>query len=107
LRLHPHFLVAQVSEVPPVGERSIAKTQKAAMHIEERIPSMTDADLHNLKANAARLAVGGTIQQQADAQRLLPAIAAEVDARAVARALALQAKRAAQREARQAARPAS
>jgi hypothetical protein len=74
------------------------------MRIEDRIPTMTDADLRNLQTNAARLAQTGTKQQQADAERLLPMIGAEVEGRAAARATALQARRAEQRDAKSRAR---
>ena len=45
------------------------------MSIEALIPGMSEDELENLQANAARIAKGAASKQQAEAQRLLPIIA--------------------------------
>lgn len=92
---------AQNSGKGPPDEK---KSRKIVTDIEGRIPGMTDEEIQSLHANAERLAVSGTPPQQAEALRLLPAIAAEAAVRKAAHTAALQAKRVAQREARQAAK---
>ncbi len=47
------------------------------MAIEERIPEMSDKELATFQDNAARLALSGTPQQKANAERLIPLISAE------------------------------
>jgi hypothetical protein len=54
---------------------------------------MTDGDLRILQANAKRLAADGSGEQQAEAERLLSIINAEVDARAPGHAKAPKAAR--------------
>jgi hypothetical protein len=48
------------------------------MDIAERLPSLTDQQLAIMRANAERLAEGGTHKQQAESARLLPLIDAEI-----------------------------
>ena len=48
------------------------------MDIAERLPSLTDQQLAIMRANAERLAEGGTNKQQAESARLLPLIDAEM-----------------------------
>jgi len=51
------------------------------MSMIERIPGMDDASLANLHANAQRLHLSGSAQQQTAAADMLPAIQAELAAR--------------------------
>ena len=51
------------------------------MNIEEKLPTMTDAELTSLRGNAKRLGQAGTAKQQEAAERLLPLIAAEIAGR--------------------------
>lgn len=87
---------------PPASADKPAKARKPLVSIQDRIPAMSDGELDALHANAKRLAESGAAAQQADAQRLLPVIGAEVEARAAVRAQALQARREALREKRKA-----
>jgi hypothetical protein len=48
------------------------------MSMVDMIPTMADADLVSLQANATRLQTTGTDKQQRDAAELLPLIAAEI-----------------------------
>jgi hypothetical protein len=63
------------------------------MTLDQRIPTLTDPELSNLHDNAVRLARSGAPAQKTEAERLLPLIGAEVDARARARSDALAAAR--------------
>lgn len=63
------------------------------MPLDDKIPGMTDAQLKALHANAGRLAESGPAKQQAEAARLLPLVAAEIEARAAAKAQMLLEKR--------------
>lgn len=56
------------------------------MAIEDQIPKMTDKELENLHANAARLAQGPASKRQAEAERLLPLITEALAAARTARA---------------------
>ena len=51
------------------------------MNIDDKLPSLTDKELANLRSNAQRLGTSGTPKQQAEASRLLPLITAELDGR--------------------------
>ena len=48
------------------------------MAIEDRIPDLSDKELSTFQDNAARLALTGTPQQKAGAERLMPLIVAEL-----------------------------
>jgi hypothetical protein len=67
------------------------------MSLIEKIPSMSDAALGNLLANARHLVTAGGPKQQADAAELLPALEAAMAERKSAKLEA--AKRAANRKA--------
>lgn len=71
----------------------------------DRIPSMTDAELTSLRANAARLSTSGSAKQQTDAAALLPVIEEELATRTQAKADAAAARRAARPKAERAAAP--
>lgn len=49
--------------------------------MEDRIPTLSDQELRNLRDNAARLSSYGSGRQQMEAERLLPLIATELGAR--------------------------
>ncbi|MBC6983568.1 hypothetical protein [Caulobacter sp. 17J80-11] len=51
------------------------------MSVSDRLPTMTDADLQTLKANAERLQTSGVPAQQRAAVELLPLIEAELAGR--------------------------
>jgi hypothetical protein len=68
------------------------------MSLIEKIPSMNDAALSNLLANARHLATAGAPKQQADAAELLPALEAAIAGRKAAKAEAAAAKRAANKK---------
>jgi len=51
------------------------------MAIDERIAGYSDKELASLNENVRRLAQSGTVQQQAEAERLMPLIDAELAAR--------------------------
>ena len=51
------------------------------MSLVEKLPAMDDADLGTLGANAERLALSGTPQQQKQAEAILPAIREELTVR--------------------------
>jgi hypothetical protein len=68
------------------------------MSLIEKIPSMSDAALGNLLANARHLVTAGGPKQQADAAELLPALEAAMAERKSAK-LEAAAKRAANRKA--------
>lgn len=59
-----------------------------------RLADLSDKELEDLHGNAIRLAQSGTGAQRAEAERLLPAIGREVEARAQARSQAQRQKRA-------------
>jgi hypothetical protein len=61
--------------------------------IDQRIPNLTDKELEQLHANAARLAQSGTKIQQERAQRALPLVDAEIETRRAAQAAADDEKR--------------
>jgi hypothetical protein len=67
------------------------------MTLEERIPDLSNTELANLQANAARLQQVGTAKQQSDAATLLPLVDAELarrrDLAAAARARKTPSKR--------------
>ena len=69
------------------------------MSLIEKIPSMSDAALGNLLANARHLVTAGGPKQQADAAELLPALEAAMAERKSAKLEAAAAKRAANRKA--------
>ena len=56
------------------------------MRIEKRLSEYSDKELEDLHGNAIRLAQSGTAAQQADAERILPLVGAEVERRAKLRA---------------------
>ena len=62
------------------------------MAIDARIPEFTDKELENLNGNAARLAHSGTPAQRAEAERLMPLIAIELETRVKAKAIAQREK---------------
>lgn len=55
--------------------------KNTATALRDRVPSMSDADLASLNANAQRLKTAGTTQQRAAASDLLPVLEAEISAR--------------------------
>ena len=55
------------------------------MSMLEKLPEMPDDALKTLHANAVRLGEGGSPQQRASANALLPAIEAELSARKTAK----------------------
>lgn len=55
------------------------------MTLIDRLPGMPDADLGNLHANALRLGETGSAAQRASAEKLLPALEAELEQRKVAK----------------------
>ncbi len=65
------------------------------MEMHERLPTMPDAELKTLLANARRLAQSGTPKQQLAAAELAPLVEAEIEGRKPAAAEKLRAKRAA------------
>jgi hypothetical protein len=73
------------------------------MSLAEKIPTLTDAEVTNLLANAQRLAQAGDERQQAAATELLPALEAAAAERRAARLASAQVKRAAARKPRKAA----
>jgi hypothetical protein len=58
-----------------------APVQQPRVPIEESIPGMADKDLAMLRSNAVRLAASGTPAQREAAERLMPLIEAELEAR--------------------------
>jgi hypothetical protein len=50
-----------------------------------RLPTMPDADLASLRANAIRLFESGSAKQRTQAEELLPLVEAEVQARIAAK----------------------
>lgn len=64
------------------------------MDMNERLPTMSDAELTNLLANAERLQQSGTERQQIQAGRLMPLLTAEIEARKVAKLASMKEKRA-------------
>lgn len=72
------------------------------MGIDDRIPELSDKELETFHANASRVAESGAPKQQ-EAERLLPLIAAELEARRAVRAQADQERRAAMATRRKAA----
>ncbi len=68
------------------------------MTLIEKLPTMTDAEVVNLLANARRLQASGDERQQAAAAELLPALEAEAGERSSERLALAQAKRAAGRK---------
>jgi hypothetical protein len=52
------------------------------MSIQDQIPGMTDKELAALKANCARLTEGADVTRRLQAEELMPAIEAELAARA-------------------------
>jgi len=69
------------------------------MPIDERIPQMTDSELANLHSNALRLKETGAAPVKAEAERILPIVAATLELRRVARNEALQKQKLERREA--------
>jgi hypothetical protein len=67
--------------------------------IDERIPEMTDSELANLHSNALRLKETGAAPVRAEAERILPLVAATLELRRVARNEALQKQKLERREA--------
>lgn len=74
------------------------------MLIDSRIADLSDKELENLHGNAIRLAQSGTPSQKTEAERLLPVIGAEVEARARRRSTAMADARQKKREAANATR---
>jgi hypothetical protein len=56
--------------------------------IDQRIPDLSDKELEQMHANAARLALSGTKIQREQAERVLPLIGATLDTRRAAQAAA-------------------
>jgi hypothetical protein len=71
----------------PLGDANIVRD------IDERIPDLSDKELEQLHANAARLAQSGTKIQQERAQRALPLVDAEIETRRAAQTAAVDEKR--------------
>jgi hypothetical protein len=76
------------------------------MTIEDRLPHLTDSELGNLHDNAVRLSRSGEGAMKAEAERILPMIAAEVENRAKAHAAEHATRRASRRKAAPTARAA-
>ena len=55
------------------------------MSLIDRLPSMADAELGNLRANAVRLGETGSAAQRTTAEKLLPALDAELESRKAAK----------------------
>jgi hypothetical protein len=55
------------------------------MTMAARLPTMPDADLASLRANAIRLFESGSAKQKTQAEELLPLVEAEVQARIAAK----------------------
>ena len=55
------------------------------MSMAARLPTMADADLASLRANAQRLFESGSAKQKTQAEELLPLVEAEVQARIAAK----------------------
>jgi len=55
------------------------------MSMAARLPTMADADLASLRANAQRLFESGSAKQRTQAEELLPLVEAEVQARIAAK----------------------
>ena len=72
------------------------------MTLLDRLPSLTDAEVTNLLANARRLSEGQDPARQAAATELLPALQTEAEARSLARTEALATARKARGAARKA-----
>lgn len=70
------------------------------MDIIERIPELSDKQLESFHANASRLIDSGTAAQKAQAEALLPLLAAALSERKATRAETLQEKRKAATNAR-------
>jgi hypothetical protein len=70
------------------------------MTLVEKIPTLTDAEVINLLANARRLQESGDARQQAAAAELLPALEEAAAQRQADRSAAAQVKRAAARKPR-------
>jgi hypothetical protein len=70
------------------------------MTLVEKIPTLTDAEVINLLANARRLQETGDDRQQTAAAELLPALEEAAAERLAARSAAAQVKRAAARKPR-------
>ena len=70
------------------------------MTLVEKIPTLTDAEVINLLANARRLQETGDARRQAAATELLPALEQEAAQRQAERSAAAQLKRAAARKPR-------
>lgn len=68
------------------------------MTLADKIPTMTDADVMNLLANAKRLQESGDERQQAAAGELLPMLEEAAAARRASRLAAAQVKRSATRK---------
>jgi hypothetical protein len=65
------------------------------MTLLDKLPTMSDADLANLLANAVRLSESGTKRQQEEAAQLLPALSEEAESRSARAKEAAAAKKAA------------
>jgi hypothetical protein len=74
------------------------------MKLDARIGDLSDKELEDLHGNAIRLAQSGAPAQQAEAERLLPAIGAEVERRMRRRTSAMTEARQKKQEAASAAR---
>ena len=72
------------------------------MTLIDKLPEMTDEGVLNLLANAKRLELSGTPQQQAECQAILPAVEAEAAKRLEAKREVTAEKRAKAVEARKA-----
>jgi hypothetical protein len=77
-----------------------AEAKDAFMTLVEKIPTLTDAEVINLLANARRLQETGDARQQSAAAELLPALEEAATQRQAERLAAAQLKRAAARKPR-------
>ena len=62
------------------------------MSLIDRLPGLADAELSNLHANAVRLGETGSAAQRASAEKLLPALEAELEGRKAAKRQKARAK---------------
>ena len=69
------------------------------MPIDDRIPQMSEPELVNLQANATRLITSGSAPQKAEAERILPLVAAALETARGAKSVAMQKAKADRRDA--------
>jgi hypothetical protein len=72
--------------------------------LDDRIPQMSETELLNLEVNATRLKASGSAPQKAEAQRILPLVAAALVVARANKSEAMQKAKAERREAADASR---